>query len=82
MSITVTTSTLSIFISTLRFAFLFLGLKVEIWKIIQNNYQGVQDLMQQHKQEIVAFDDVNDEIFDMIRPADPSKLTLQDFINR
>ena len=43
--------------------------------------QGVQELMQQHKQEVVAFDDVNDEIFDMVRPADPSKITLQDLIN-
>lgn len=37
--------------------------------------------MQQHKQEVVAFDDVNDEIFDMVRPADPAKITLQDLIN-
>lgn len=37
--------------------------------------------MQQHKQEVVAFDDVNDEIFDMVRPADPSKISLQDLVN-
>lgn len=37
--------------------------------------------MQQHKQEVVAFDDVNDEIFDMVRPSDPSKITLQDLIS-
>jgi len=44
--------------------------------------QGVQDLMQLHKQEIVAFEDVKDEIFDMVRPIDPLKLTLQDLIRR
>ncbi|XP_046458260.1 serine/threonine-protein phosphatase 2A regulatory subunit B'' subunit gamma-like [Daphnia pulex] len=44
-------------------------------------FKGVQELMQQHKQEVVAFDDVNDEIFDMVRPADPSKITLHDLIN-
>ena len=35
-----------------------------------------------HKQEIIAFEDVKDEIFDMVRPTDPLKLTLQDFIRR
>jgi len=43
-------------------------------------FKGVQDLMELHKQEIVAFEDVKDEIFDMVRPNDPMKLTLQDFI--
>jgi len=43
-------------------------------------FKGVQDLMQLHKQEIVAFEDVKDEIFDMVRPIDPLKLTLQDLI--
>lgn len=38
--------------------------------------------MELHKQEIVAFEDVKDEIFDMVRPADPLKLTLQDLIRR
>ena len=46
------------------------------------SFQGVQDLMELHKQEIVAFEDVKDEIFDMVRPNDPMKLTLQDFIKR
>ena len=42
--------------------------------------QGVQELMQQHKHEVVAFEDVKDEIFDMVRPADPYKLTLEDLV--
>ena len=36
--------------------------------------------MQQHKHEVVAFEDVKDEIFDMVRPADPYKLTLEDLV--
>lgn len=43
-------------------------------------FKGVQGLMQQHKHEVVAFEDVKDEIFDMVRPADPTKLTLNDLI--
>ncbi len=36
--------------------------------------------MKAHGQEPVAFDDVKNEIFDMVKPADPYKLTLQDLI--
>ena len=32
-------------------------------------------------QEPVHFEDVKDEIFDMVRPKDPYKITLQDLIN-
>ena len=38
--------------------------------------------MRLHGQEPVSFQDVKDEIFDMVKPADPLKLTLQDLINR
>ena len=34
-----------------------------------------------HFQEPVHFEDVKDEIFDMVRPKDPYKITLQDLIN-
>ena len=37
--------------------------------------------MKLHGQEPVSFHDVKDEIFDMVRPADPYKLTLQDLTN-
>jgi len=37
--------------------------------------------MQQHRHENVAFEDVKDEIFDMVRPSDPLKITLSDLIN-
>lgn len=33
-----------------------------------------------HGAEPVNFDDVKDEIFDMVRPAHPSRITLQDLI--
>lgn len=38
--------------------------------------------MRQNGQEPVSFQDVKDELFDMIKPADPAKITLQDIINR
>jgi hypothetical protein len=34
-----------------------------------------------HGQEPVPFEDVKDEIFDMVRPADPYRITLQDLFN-
>jgi hypothetical protein len=34
-----------------------------------------------HGQEPVPFEDVKDEIFDMVRPADPYRITLQDLLN-
>ena len=33
--------------------------------------------MKQHGQEPVSFADVKDEIFDMVKPEDPLKITLQ-----
>lgn len=33
--------------------------------------------MRLHGQEPVSFADVKDEIFDMVKPADPLKITLQ-----
>lgn len=44
-------------------------------------FRSIQDQMRHHNQEPVNFEDVKDEIFDMVKPADPSKITLQDLIN-
>ncbi|KAK7103080.1 serine/threonine-protein phosphatase 2A regulatory subunit B'' subunit gamma-like [Littorina saxatilis] len=44
-------------------------------------FRAIQEQMKLHGQEPVSFQDVNDEIFDMVKPADPLKLTLQDLIN-
>lgn len=36
-----------------------------------------------HKQDVnpINFEDVKDEIFDMIRPTDPTRITLKDLIS-
>lgn len=44
-------------------------------------FRAIQDLLQLHKQDSVSFSDVNDEIFDMVKPADPCRITLQDLVN-
>ena len=36
--------------------------------------------MEKHNQEPVKFEDVKDEIFDMVRPDDPLRITLKDLI--
>ncbi|XP_022081384.1 serine/threonine-protein phosphatase 2A regulatory subunit B'' subunit gamma-like [Acanthaster planci] len=44
-------------------------------------FRAIQEQMRQHGQEPISFADVKDEIFDMVKPADPLKITLQDLIN-
>ena len=44
-------------------------------------FRSIQQQMKQHNQEPVNFEDVKDEIFDMVKPADPTRITLQDLIN-
>lgn len=44
-------------------------------------FRSIQQQMGQHNQEPVSFEDVKDEIFDMVKPVDSSKITLQDLIN-
>ena len=36
--------------------------------------------MRFHQQDLVSFDDVKNEIFDMVKPGDPYKITLSDLI--
>jgi len=43
-------------------------------------FRAIQEEMRQHNQDPVSFDDVKDEIFDMVKPSDPLKLTLCDLI--
>ena len=38
--------------------------------------------MNSQDQEPVSFDDVKDEIFDMVKPADPQIITLVDLTSR
>lgn len=44
-------------------------------------FRAIQQQMNEHKQDPVSFQDVKDEIFDMTKPADPTKITLQDLLN-
>lgn len=43
--------------------------------------QGIQEQIEAHRAEPVNFDDVKDEIFDMIKPKDPTRITLKDIID-
>jgi len=44
-------------------------------------FRAIQEQMTENGQEPVPFSDVSDEIFDMIKPADPTRITLRDIIN-
>lgn len=43
-------------------------------------FKAIQEQMKMHGQEPVCFDDVKNEIFDMVKPADPLRITLQDLV--
>jgi len=41
-------------------------------------FRAIQEQMRVHGHEPVSFHDIKDEIFDMVKPADPYKITLHD----
>lgn len=43
-------------------------------------FKGIQDQIKEHRAETVNFEDVKDEIFDMVKPQNPSRITLKDLI--
>ena len=43
-------------------------------------FRAIQDEMRRHGQDPVIFEDVKDEIFDMVAPLDSLKITLTDLI--
>lgn len=43
-------------------------------------FRDIQEQMRKLKQEPVKFEDVKDEIFDMVKPEDPCRITLKDLI--
>merc|ERR1719394_1027652 len=43
-------------------------------------FRAIQHMMIQHGQEPVIFEDVKDEIFDMVKPDDPYHITLSDLL--
>lgn len=44
-------------------------------------YKGIQTQIETHKAENVNFEDVKNEIFDMVKPEDPTRITLKDLIS-
>lgn len=44
-------------------------------------FQPIQKTMPVGEKDQISFEDFKDEIFDMVRPADPLCITLQDLIN-
>lgn len=44
-------------------------------------FRAIQEQMRAHGAEPVSFQDVKDELFDMVRPKDTEIITLQDLIN-
>lgn len=43
-------------------------------------FRAIQDQMMSHGGELVSFEDVKDEIFDMVKPEEPSRISLQDLL--
>ena len=39
-------------------------------------------MLEAHGQPMVYFEDIKDEVFDMVKPADPLKITLEDLLKR
>ncbi|XP_053660690.1 serine/threonine-protein phosphatase 2A regulatory subunit B'' subunit gamma-like [Anopheles marshallii] len=44
-------------------------------------FKGIQEELSAHRAEPINFDDVKDEIFDMVKPTDPTRITLKDLIS-
>nr|CAD7575982.1 unnamed protein product [Timema californicum] len=44
-------------------------------------FRAIQEQMRVHGQEPILFEDVKDEVFDMVKPANPAWITLQDLVN-
>jgi len=68
---------------SLQYLFRILDVRQEgVLSVFSLNYffRAIQDQMRKHNQEPVLFLDVKDEIFDMVKPADPLKVTLSDLI--
>lgn len=45
-------------------------------------FKGIHEQIVAHRAEKVNFEDVKDEIFDMVKPKDPNRITLKDLIIR
>lgn len=45
-------------------------------------FKGIEAQIVAHRAERVNFEDVKDEIFDMVKPTDPMRITLKDLLRR
>lgn len=44
-------------------------------------FKGIQEQIESHKAEPVSFEDVKNEIFDMVKPVDPTRITAKDLVS-
>lgn len=44
-------------------------------------FKAIQDLMKTENQEPVSFENIQNEIFDMVKPVQPDRITLNDLLN-
>ncbi|XP_060858764.1 serine/threonine-protein phosphatase 2A regulatory subunit B'' subunit gamma-like isoform X2 [Metopolophium dirhodum] len=68
---------------SLRYLFKFLDIKNQGYlDSFTINYfsRAVADRLPKEQQQMVSLEDIKDEIFDMIKPEDPNKITLKDII--
>lgn len=49
---------------------------------LQYFFKGIEAQIVAHRAERVNFEDVKDEIFDMVKPAHPGRITLKDLLRR
>uniref|UniRef100_A0A2S2P2E3 Serine/threonine-protein phosphatase 2A regulatory subunit B'' subunit gamma n=2 Tax=Schizaphis graminum TaxID=13262 RepID=A0A2S2P2E3_SCHGA len=68
---------------SIRYLFRFLDIKNQGYlDSFTINYfsRAVAERLPKEQQQMVSMDDIKDEIFDMIKPEDPAKITLKDII--
>jgi serine/threonine-protein phosphatase 2A regulatory subunit B'' len=44
-------------------------------------FKGIQEQILQHHQEPINFEDMKDEIFDMIKPQEPTRISVKDLVS-
>lgn len=43
-------------------------------------FKAIQELLKMNGQELVPFENIQDEIFDMVKPEQPDRITLKDLL--
>lgn len=44
-------------------------------------FRGIQEEMKKRNEDPISFEDIKDELFDMVQPADPMRITFHDLLN-